>query len=478
MSDYLLELGANPQARKVIKRLGLPVPMPQQLRRAAAGWEELPLQDFTIAVGGAPGAQLVSTIAVTLAAAGADPEVTADELAPVFREPGEAYGRPARRLDLGALPADLRADGLVFDASGVTEPAGLRALYDFFHPLVGRLAPSGRAVILGRPADTCARPATAAAQAALEGFMRSLGKEIGKRGATASLITVEPDAEGRLGGVLRFLLSPHSAFVSGQPLRVSAAARATANGGWVRTLEHKVALVTGAARGIGEATARLLAREGAHVVCLDRPADDAPLSRVAREIRGSVLLADLGDPGAPAVIARALTEAHGGVDVVVHNAGITRDRTLANLKPEGWDQAIDVNLAAVVRVTDALLEGGVLHDGGRVVCLSSVAGIAGNVGQTNYAASKAGLIGFVRREAAALAERGITVNAVAPGFIETRLTAAIPFMIREVGRRLSSLGQGGLPRDVAEVITFLATPAAVGLTGSVVRVCGGAFIGA
>jgi len=139
-----------------------------------------------------------------------------------------------------------------------------------------------------------------------------------------------------------------------------------------------------------------------------------------------------------------------------------------------WSSVVAINLDAVTRITAALP----LRDHGRVICLSSVAGIAGNLGQTNYAASKAGLVGYVRALAHELAPRGITVNAVAPGFIETRMTAAIPLAIREAGRRLSALGQGGLPLDVAETITFLAQPAAAGLTGAVARVCGGALIGA
>src|SRR5207253_6191995 len=119
-----------------------------------------------------------------------------------------------------------------------------------------------------------------------------------------------------------------------------------------------------------------------------------------------------------------------------------------------------------------------LRDGGRVVCLVSVAGIAGNHGQTNYAASKAGLAAYVRRRAGELAARRITVNAVAPGLIETRMSAAMPALVREAARRLSALGQGGLPTDVAEVVTFLSTPGAAGLSGAVLRVCGGALIGA
>ena len=213
------------------------------------------------------------------------------------------------------------------------------------------------------------------------------------------------------------------------------------------------------------------------MICLDRPDDDGPTSRVARDIGGSVLLADISAADAPERIDREIAERHGRLDIVVHNAGVTRDKTLARMKPEYWDQAVDINLGAVTRITDRLLQG-TLGEHGRVICLSSVAGIAGNMGQTNYAASKAGLIGYVRMLAERTADRGITVNAVAPGFIETRLTAAIPFAIREAGRRLSNLGQGGLPIDVAEAITFLSTPGASGVTGGVLRVCGGSLIGA
>ncbi|MBZ0236668.1 MAG: SDR family oxidoreductase, partial [Deltaproteobacteria bacterium] len=228
-------------------------------------------------------------------------------------------------------------------------------------------------------------------------------------------------------------------------------------------------------RGIGRATALALAAEGARVVCLDRAEDSKDTSELARQIGGTALLLDVTAPDASARILEALGER--GVDIVVHNAGITRDKTLARMKPEHWDAVMAVNLAAVVRITDALVPRA-LRDGGRVVCLSSVSGIAGNVGQTNYSASKAALIGYVDALATQLAPRGITANAIAPGFIETRMTAAIPMMIREAGRRLSALGQGGLPEDVAQAITFLASPGAQGITGSTLRVCGGALIGA
>ncbi|MEQ9076052.1 MAG: 3-oxoacyl-ACP reductase [Sandaracinaceae bacterium] len=480
MSDFLLELGKNPNARKMIKTLGLPLPMPQALERAKQPWEERPLAERVIAVGVGPNAALESAIAETLARAGAEPRlIGGGHDASVYQAPGEAYGRPAQALR--EIPDRFLAHGLLFDATGIRTPSELKHLHDFFHPLVGRIGRSGRVVVLARPHRAADDAASAASQRALEGFVRSLAKEIGRRGATAHVVYVDEGAEGRAPALLRWLLSPRSAFVSGQPFHVTMEA---AKGGgtdeevpFSRPLEKKVCLVTGAARGIGKATAKLLAAEGAHVVCLDRPQDDGPVSQVAREIGGSVLLCDVSAEDAPAQIAEAL-RAHGGVDVVVHNAGVTRDKTLAKMSEERWNQTLDINLAAPIRIDEALIEGGVLNDGGRIICLSSVAGIAGNMGQTNYAASKAGVIGYVEALAPRLAARGVTVNAIAPGFIETRLTNAIPVMIREVGRRLSSLGQGGLPQDIGETVSFLASPGAQGLTGQVVRACGGAFIGA
>jgi 3-oxoacyl-[acyl-carrier protein] reductase len=494
MTDFLLELGKNPTARKLIKTVGLPVPMPQSLRRAKGPAEERPLHDRSVVYGAGPDAALTSELARTLARAGADVHLFGGgaALQQPFVEPGQAYGRPARVLDPESLPETFgaagdehggpskrafKADAMVFDATGLREPGQLRALYDFFHPLVQRLSANGRVVVVGRPSSAASSSRAAATLAALDGFVRSLAKEVGKRGSTAQLLIVHEGAEARIEPVVRFLLSPRSAFISGQPVHVDARVAWPEHVPFVRPLEGKVALVTGAARGIGAATCELLAAEGAHVVCLDRPQDDALASQIARKVGGSVLLADVGDPGAPAAIAAELRARHGGVDIVVHNAGITRDKTIARMKPELWDQTLEVNLAAVVRITEALLQGP-LRQGGRIVLLSSVAGIAGNMGQTNYAATKSGIVGYTTKLAEELAGSGITVNAIAPGFIETRLTAAIPVMIREAARRLSNLGQGGLPQDVGEAITFLATPGAAGITGRVLRVCGGALVGA
>ena len=474
MTDLLLE---NEQARRIIKTLGLPIPVPERLDREQAPYEERPLENKRVLVGG-DGA-LHSELAQTLARAGADPWVIgqSDAVLAPYQGPGEAWARPARRVDPGEAPVGDRVDAILFDATRLQIPSDLKALYDAMHPWVRRLNRSGRVVVIGRPAEDAKKPARAATRAGLEGFTRSLTKEVGANGSTANVVFVEDGAESRLESVLRFLLSPRSAFITSQPFRVSGLADGD-EAPLTQPLDGKVAVVTGAARGIGAATAELIAAEGAHVVCLDRPADDGPCSEVARRVGGTVLLIDITDPEAPSRIATELRERFDGVDIVVHNAGVTRDKTLGRMTREAWEMAVDVNLGAVVRITERLLADDLLRTGGRIICLSSVSGVAGNRGQTNYSASKAGLVGFVRALASRVAKQGITVNAIAPGFIETRLTAAMPVAIREAARRLSALGQGGRPADVGQAITFLATPGAVGLTGHTVRVCGGAIVGA
>jgi 3-oxoacyl-[acyl-carrier protein] reductase len=475
--DLLLTLSSEPRARRLIQRLGLPIPLPQRLDREDTPYAEQPLRDRRVLALGTLRGELGRAIARALVEAGASPVVASDT--DVFDAPGEAWGRRAESLDahLSDPGSTSRFEALVFDASELAGPADLRALYDGFHALVGRLAPCAHVVVIGRPPEEASTPAVAAARQGLEGFVRSLAKELGRRGTTANLVLCETGAESRLDGVLRFALSERSAFVTAQPLVVRRLAKAPPASTWNRPLDGKVALVTGAARGIGAATAACLAREGAKVLLLDRPDDDAPLAQSARAVGGVPVLLDVTAPDATERLL-AVAREHGGLDVVVHNAGITRDKTLAKMDAAQWDLAVEVNLGAVVRLTDALIEHKALKKHARIVLLSSVSGLAGNVGQTNYAAAKSGLVGYLRHLAPQVAERGVTVNAIAPGFIETRLTDAMPVAIREAARRLSALGQGGQPRDVAEAITFLATPTSVGITGAVLRVCGGALVGA
>ncbi|MEV6814577.1 3-oxoacyl-ACP reductase [Micromonospora sp. NPDC051296] len=457
MTDRYASFVQSGAGRALVKRLGLPDP--PRLRRHAPGEPILP---GPVLLGAATGGRLAEPVGKILAAAGL-----------ALRDPATAVPDPAT----GRTPASA---ALVYDATGITDSTGLRQLYDFFHPQARAVQPSGRVIVLGSPAAECATPREATAQRALEGLTRSIGKEFG-RGTTAQLVYVTKDADEStwtsLEATLRFLLSGRSAYVSGQVIRVGAG-QASAPIDWDRPLDGQVVLVTGAARGIGAALARVLARDGATVVALDVPAAGDELATVANEIGGSAVQLDLTAAAAPTRLADHLASRHGRVDVVVHNAGITRDKTLGRMDADRWDQVIDVNLSSQERINDLLLERGLIPAGGRLVGVSSIAGIAGNRGQTNYATSKAGVIGLVDSLAPALRERGISVNAVAPGFIETRLTARIPLVLREAGRRMNSLAQGGLPVDVAETISWLAWPASGAVSGNVVRVCGQSLLGA
>lgn len=369
--------------------------------------------------------------------------------------------------------------GLVFDATGITTIEGTRELFEFFTPHMRSLAPCARIVVIGTTPELVTDPEERIAQRSLEGFTRSVGKEL-RRGATVQLVYVAPSAKDATGAeaTLRFLLSAKSAFVDGQVIRVDEKT-STAPASWDRPLEGKVAVVTGAARGIGATIAETLARDGAHVICADVPQAGEALAETANRVKGTALQLDVtAEDAATKFAEHPVAKQHGGIDIVVHNAGITRDKLLANMDAAKWDSVIAVNLLAPYRITTGLAKAGALKDGARIVDVSSVSGIAGNRGQTNYAVSKAGVIGMVDVEAGELAKKNVTINAVAPGFIETTMTAAIPFATREAGRRMSSLLQGGQTIDVAETVAFFANPAANAVTGNTVRVCGQALLGA
>lgn len=370
--------------------------------------------------------------------------------------------------------------GLVFDATGITAPTGLKALHDFFTPVIRNLGPCARVVVVGTTPEAIENPHERIAQRALEGFTRSVGKEL-RRGGTSSLVYLAPDAKPAATGLestMRFILSAKSAYVDGQVFYVGAA-DSTPPADWDRPLDGKVAIVTGAARGIGATIAEVLARDGAGVVAIDVESAADALAETASKVGGTPLWLDVTAEDAVEKISEHLRDHHGGkADILVNNAGITRDKLLANMDDARWDAVIAVNLLAPLRLTEGLVTNGTIGEGGRVIGLSSIAGIAGNRGQTNYGTTKAGMIGITQALAPQLAEQSITINAVAPGFIETKMTAAIPLATREVGRRLNSLLQGGQPVDVAETIAYFASPASNAVTGNVIRVCGQAMIGA
>ncbi|MBA0123956.1 3-oxoacyl-ACP reductase [Haloechinothrix sp. YIM 98757] len=450
MADRYQQFTNSPVGKFVVGKLGLPSPTP--LRRYQPGQ---PLLEGPALVGAAPGGRLEKTVTEQLRGAGVEIATSATA--------GSSYS------------------ALVFDATGISDPKQLRELHSFFQSTIKQVGTCGRVVVLGTPPEQAKSTRERVAQRGLEGFTRSVAKEL-RNGATAQLVYVAPGSEGATESTLRFVLSAKSAFVDGQVIRVGTAGAGGATGttpaDWDKPLDGKVALVTGASRGIGASIAEVLARDGAHVVAVDVPAQGADLSAVANAVGGSALQLDVTAEDTPAKLVEYFAERHDGLDIVVHNAGITRDKKLANMDSARWDSVISVNIDSQLAINDALLESSVLRDNARFIGVSSIAGIAGNLGQTNYGTSKAAVIGMVEGTAPAVAERGATFNAVAPGFIETRMTAAIPVTIREPARRLSTLAQGGLPVDVAETIAWYANPASAAVNGNVVRVCGQAMIGA
>ncbi|MHB1008314.1 MAG: 3-oxoacyl-ACP reductase [Propionibacteriaceae bacterium] len=454
---------SSPLGRSVAAKLGVsPAPELRRGRTLPAGPVVLAaLHDGTLA-------------ARTLALLGID------TVAPVVDTPdartvGES-GRPvppAYEGRIGALVLDLTALRVVEDleyARGVLRPA------------VRALERSGRVVVVARAPESYDELEPRVLAQGLDGLNRTVAKEL-RGGATSNLVWVDPDTTPQaLASTVRFLLEGRSAYVDGQSWRVAAAAVDDDVATAVRPYEGRIVAVTGAARGIGAAIARTLARDGATVVGIDVPASGEALATVVNEIHGTALQLDITLPDAGERIAAHVAERYGQearLYAVVHNAGITRDRMLANLEEKGWAAVLQVNLAAQLRMNEALLDGrvGGLVDGGSIVGISSTSGIAGNKGQANYATSKAAIVGLVRAMAPRLASRGITVNAVGPGFIETEMTAAIPYLQRTIFQRSNSLSQGGKPVDVAETIAYLADPASAGVTGQVVRVCGQSLVG-
>jgi 3-oxoacyl-[acyl-carrier protein] reductase len=439
MSDLFTTIVRSPVAQRV------GVPQPTRLRRYEPG---MPLCEGPVLVAG--GGRFAEAIASWLDTVGV----------PTLTTVGDAAEK------VGAV---------VLDLSAATDPSDLDALRLLGAPAVKALKRNGRVVVVGTDPGTLSDVAEVATQRALEGVVRSVGKEL-RAGATANLVLAQGDAHDGVRSAVEFFLSGRSAYVDGQVVRVDEATSGDTDA--LRPLAGKVAVVTGAARGIGAEIARVMARDGATVVAVDIPAAGDALAAVANEVKGTALQLDVTADDAGSRIVEHATSRHGGLDIVVHNAGITRDKLFVNMDEDRWSSVIDVNLRSVLRMNEAILGEGGLADGGRIVCVASIAGIAGNRGQTNYGASKAGVIGLVNALSRQVADRGITVNAVAPGFIETEMTARIPFATREIGRRMNSLQQGGHPKDVAETIAWLAQPGAAAVTGQVVRVCGQSLLGA
>lgn len=469
MNDRYLDFTHSPFGKTLASMLGLPTP--PRLNRADAAWAAQGLAGAHVLVGGDRAAQLSQPLLAALTASGAQLRIVPEHAGLPPLKAAAATLKLALAGNPGPASGEAPNRAIVFDASGLSSPAQMRELYDFLQPLVRGLVSNGRIVLLSRAPDAADSVGAKTMATALRGFMRALAKEVGKNGSTCNLLEIAAGADSAIEAPLHFFLSPHSAYVSGQSLRITAArGQPVALAG---SLAGRSALVTGAARGIGAAIAEVLAREGAQIIGVDHPSQEGALGETMARIGGRGLALDVTAADA----AQRIAAEAGGLDVVVHNAGVTRDKMLRNMSAQHWDMVLNINLAAILDINEGLLKRG-LNEGARVVCISSIGGIGGNAGQTNYASTKAGVIGYVDAMAPAFAKRGGAINAVAPGFIETQMTAAMPVGPREIGRRINSLSQGGLPQDIAEAVAFFSSPAAAGVNGQTLRVCGQNWFGA
>jgi len=242
-------------------------------------------------------------------------------------------------------------------------------------------------------------------------------------------------------------------------------------------LTDKVAVVTGAAQGIGKAIAETLARQGADVVIADL--QDEKAAAVAKEIaaetgrRAIAAKVDVSDGDSAKAMIKEALDAFGHIDILVNNAGITRDNLIMRMKESDWDLVLNINLKGAFNCSQAIVRPMMKQRSGRIINITSVSGVTGQAGQTNYSSSKAGLIGFTKALAKEVGTRNITVNAVAPGFIETVLTADLPTEVREMAIKITPAGKFGQPQDIANAVAFLASDEAAYITGEVLTVDGG-----
>ncbi len=468
--DWLLKITG---ARETLDRLHIPPLTPPELERDREPETRTPLEGSWTVVG-RPEGRLAKKAARACVRAGSGLVIPRGEDFSSYPSGLDEAGGMPRKREIAVETVDI----CVFDATDFSEPDETGRVFSFFNHWVGKIASSGRVLILADSPDPEKDPVLSAITGILKGFVRSFAREIGSRGITANLVLV-PETEAAqacLEPLLRFLASRRSVFITGQAWELAADAPPAEPVRYVRALEDKVALVTGAARGMGAGIAGCLCREGARVVLVDRPESREQLRAAAAGVDGMPLVADVTWPRAGAFLHGEVEKEFGKLDILVHNAGIHLDRNVADMTPEQWRSIIDVNLASAVRLTRGLEP--LIPDGGRIVGIASIAGLGGVAGETGYSGSKAGLAGYLAALAQNLKNRKIAVIPLAVGYINTSMTESLPRFHQEMGRRLTALLQGGEPDDIGNLVVFLAGPCGNALTGRTIRACGGMMLGA
>lgn len=381
------------------------------------------------------------------------------------------FPKPAE-LQRSSVPwSELGAEPKILDCRQVKDSSSLKQIAFQLKTELQSLGTNEAIILVGSLPQEGDPASKRIHQHALTGMMKSVAKEIGHKGQRINLLRLPADVDLNTQSVpFRFFGSGRSSFITGQTLDIT---NETSSG----SPAGKVCLVTGGSRGIGAACVSRLLKEECKVIIVDMPSSKNTASDLI-EAGAEFYGCDVTDLSSMSSTLASILGIHGKVDMLVNNAGITRDKTLKRMPEEYWDQLIAVNLQAVLNITDHLLAVQGMEDNGRIINMSSISGIGGNFGQTNYTAAKAAVIEMAASYADHVSEKSITINAIAPGFILTDMVKSMPMMTKIAAERLTCLAQAGTPEDIAEAVTFLAHPGAQGINGQVLRVCGGSFLGA
>ena len=474
MHDLYMKLAHSALGQSLFQTLNLP--QPPELLRSPDESISIPRGPFLVA--GSSNSYALNSLLSTLSKPGMEVNFLESKETNLQALPNTFY--ESNIIKRVSNVANHHYEGLIFDATGLNDFNDLSDIYKFFHAGIATLGLNGRIVILAQKTTSQKDAQIAALHSSLTGFCKSVAKELGKKGISCNVIYITKGAQKYLETSLAFFLSDKSAYITGQSINLNNHTLKQLPTSSTKPLSGKTALVTGAAQGIGRETAIALARDGAYVICLDIPQNQLALDTLIKELNGHALAIDLLDEQAIREVTQAIVAQVGSLDILVHNAGITRDKTLAKMPQHLWDQVLTLNFQRVVQMNQVFLEKNIFNEHARIICISSISGIAGNFGQTNYACSKAGIAAYVEAFAESTAlkmNNGLTINAIAPGFIETQMTKSMPFLTRELGRRMNALSQGGLPLDIAETVCFFAHPGSHCLNGNVLRVCGLSLLG-